>query len=191
MPNIDLEYLDSEPWEGDNENYLYFPIFFRDKSYKEIKQSRQYGLRDLLGDVGGVNGFLLGYSLVQVPNFIWAACMFLKSIKRRIISKALSLKKPFVNWVEDIKDVAVRSNICAVNCKEDDGTLDNEEGSTYNTNVIKVQRSSNLDPILQKLSGFANLALELEEKMKIQAREFENMKKELEDFKANFKCTNN
>ena len=191
MQHIDLEYLDSEPWEGDNENHLYFPIFFRDKSYKEIKQARQYELRDLLGDVGGVNGFLLGYSLVQVPNFIWAACMFLKSMKRRIVSKAFSLKKPFVNWVEDIKDVAVRSNICVVNCKEDDGKSNNEEGSTYNTNVIKVQSTSNMEPILQKLSGFANLALELEEKLKIQEREFENMKKELEGFKANFRCMNN
>ena len=122
MQNIDLEYLDSEPWDGDNENYLYFPIFFHDKLYKEIKQARAYEFRDLFGDIGGINGFLLGYSLVQVPTLISAACLLLKSLKRRIVLKTFLPKRKFVNWAEDIKDIAARSNICEVNYNEDDVT---------------------------------------------------------------------
>ena len=81
IQRIDVEYLDSEPWDEDTStaDSLYFPIFFRDITYKNVVQVRDYSHSDLGGDVGGYLGLLLGYALVQVPNLIWKLFAFLTS----------------------------------------------------------------------------------------------------------------
>ena len=81
IQRIDVEYIDSEPWDdGTNtDDSLYFPIFFRDITYKDVEQVREYSHNDLGGDVGGYVGLLLGYAIVQIPNLLWKFFTFLTS----------------------------------------------------------------------------------------------------------------
>ena len=74
------------------ENSVSFQIFFRDNSYKEVRQIRAYKSKDLFADVGGINGFYLGYALVQVPYFISTMCLMLQSMKQIISNTFLSKK---------------------------------------------------------------------------------------------------
>ena len=79
VQRIDVEYLDTEPWDSDSNNSLYFPIFFRDTTYKDISQVRAYTSSDLFGDIGGFVGLLLGYAIVQLPTLVRNFFSFLTS----------------------------------------------------------------------------------------------------------------
>ena len=45
-------------------------LYYRMDTFKEIKQMRSYTGMMLLGNVGGFFGILLGYAVVQVPDFL-------------------------------------------------------------------------------------------------------------------------
>ena len=64
-----LEYVDTKPWKGwANADELLFSIFFRDSSFKNIKEIREYDVQDLFGNIGGYIGLFLGYALVNMPD---------------------------------------------------------------------------------------------------------------------------
>ena len=82
IQGIDVEYLDSQKYDEGSENSLYIPMFFRDTLYKRVKQVRAYSLHDLTGDIGGYVGLLLGYAIVQIPNFLRNCISFIASKER-------------------------------------------------------------------------------------------------------------
>ena len=105
LQRIDVEYLDSEPWETDSNTSLYFPTFFRDVTYKNVKQVRAYSHSDMYGDIGGYVGLLLGYAIVQIPNLLWKLIAFLVSEEKSFgitMRKILGSKENNKGHIKDI-----------------------------------------------------------------------------------------
>ena len=59
-------------------------VYYRMDTYKEIKQMRAYTGMMLLGNVGGFFGILLGYAVVQVPDFLNIICKMVTHKLRNI-----------------------------------------------------------------------------------------------------------
>ena len=183
MAHINVEYLDSEAWNTEPKNSLYFSIFFRDNTYKVVKQVRAYEGKDLFGDIGGINGFWLGYALVQLPNFLSTIFLMLQSIKR-IISNAFSLRKASVNCMEDIKEKEKeKSSFSESILKNDDKSVDWNGKSSNNAKVIQIQGVNELEQILCQISLLNNKVEKLEREIMTQHCEFKNIKKELQGLK--------
>ena len=73
IKRIDIEYEDSQTFTDlVQEDELLFQIYFRDISFKQITEKRDYETTDLFGDIGGYIGLFLGYALVNVPGFFMA-----------------------------------------------------------------------------------------------------------------------
>ena len=180
MAHINVEYLDSEPWKTDPENSLYFSIFFRDNSYKEVKEVRAYEGKDLFGDVGGINGFWLGYALVQVPNFLSTIFQMLQSIKR-FISNAFSFSNESVRPLEIIKENGKgNSSFSESTLKKDKKFVDWIGKSSNDAKVIQIQGANELEQILFQMSLLNNKVEKLECEIMTQSSEFKYMKKQLE-----------
>ena len=180
ITNIGLEYLDTVPFDEDPENYLYFKFFFRDTTYKEITQIREYDFRDLFGDIGGCNGFLLGYALVQVPNFILEVCTMFKSLKQRYFTNVFISKKAFVIEVEDMKEGSNTSKSCKEMSRE----------YVLAAGPMKISKddakeSNGLEKLLLRTSLIETLNAKLHENMKLQESYLENMKNDLKELKKN------
>ena len=190
MAHINVEYLDSESWSTDPEDSLYFTIFFRENLYKEIKQVRAYEGKDLFGDIGGINGFWLGYALVQVPNFLSTIFLMLQSIKR-FISNTSSFRNASVNCLEVTKENGkVNSSCNEIILKKDKKSVEWNGKSSNNAKVIQIQGGNELERILCQISLLNNRVEKLDREIMTQSREimtqsseFKNMKKELEGLK--------
>ena len=180
MTHINVEYLDSEAWNTKPENSLYFSIFFRENSYKEVKQVRAYEGKDLFGDVGGINGFWLGYALVQLPNFLSTIFLMLQFIKR-FISNSFSLRKASVNCIEDIKEKEKGNPSFSESIlKNDDKSVYRNGKSSNDAKVIQTQGVNELEQILCQISLLNNKVGKLEREIMTQHCEFKNIKKELQ-----------
>ena len=62
-----------EDWNKEwNENSQLFEVLleFQDATYMEIQQVRDYGVQDVVGDVGGYLGLFLGFALLQIPELV-------------------------------------------------------------------------------------------------------------------------
>ena len=44
-------------------------MYFQDNTFLAIVQTREYCLQSLIGNAGGYVGLLLGYSILQLPDF--------------------------------------------------------------------------------------------------------------------------
>ena len=60
---------------------------FTDTTYMEIEQVRDYGIQDVVGDVGGYLGLFLGFALLQIPEVIFTIISWIKDILRLKHSK--------------------------------------------------------------------------------------------------------
>lgn len=182
MTHINLEYLDSEPWDEGSKDIILFPVYFRENSYREIRQIRAYTSRDLIGDIGGCNGFLLGYALAQVPNYIRTAFLILLSVKQFTL-KFFSSKRFLVNCVEDIKeDGGNQPESCEIKCKEYSTTMEYNQKSSNTTRVIQVLDSNNLKEIMHRLSLVENVVAKLGDEIKIQSDEVKHIKEMQEKY---------
>ena len=106
LENVGLEYLDSMPWE-ESEDSLLFQIFFRDSTFKNITEEREYDLKQLVGDIGGCVGFILGYALVRMPDIVWNILSFWRSRKQKL---ELFFRKNQVNATNNAFDINTRCN---------------------------------------------------------------------------------
>ena len=69
IKHITMDFAEADTKEIDkSEMNLY--LFFRDPMYKEIRQTRAYNIKMVIGDIGGYVGLLLGYALVNLPQII-------------------------------------------------------------------------------------------------------------------------
>ena len=51
-------------------DYIYVTLVFPGERYKEIHLTRQFDLQTLIGNAGGYVGIFVGYTLLQLPQFI-------------------------------------------------------------------------------------------------------------------------
>ena len=66
-------------------------FFYTEKTYEEIQYSRMMGFESWLSNVGGFSGIFLGYSMMQIPNFlVWIISLFHQ--KNIVKSKLDSIK---------------------------------------------------------------------------------------------------
>ena len=69
VTNLQIEYEDTVTWENQEDDEMFIQIYFRDTSFKQIKEKRDYEIQDMFGDMGGYVGLFLGYALVNIPGF--------------------------------------------------------------------------------------------------------------------------
>ena len=187
MAHINVEYLDSEAWNTEPKNSLYFSVFFRDNTFKEVKQVRAYEGKDLFGDIGGINGFWLGYAFVQVPNFLSTMFLMVQSIKR-FLSNAFTFRNASVNCLEDIKENAKRNfGFKESALKKEKKSVDSNGKFSNNAKVIQIQGANELEQILCQISLLSNKVEKLEGEIMKQSIELKHMKNELEGLKRNCK----
>ena len=64
---------EEQNWEGTNwyrPGYFMIGIYFFDQKFKEIVQIKEIDLNALIGYIGGYIGLMLGYSILQIPEYI-------------------------------------------------------------------------------------------------------------------------
>ena len=86
IENLHYDYLEKDSLaiqETVNDTFLTIMILYRQATFREIKQSQAYDVESLVGNMGGYMGLLLGYAILQLPNF----CSFLFSVMKRAIKK--------------------------------------------------------------------------------------------------------
>ena len=72
IKSLHIEYEDTESWENIEDDEMLIQIYFRDTSFKQIKEKRDYDIQDMFGDIGGYIGLFLGYALLHIPGFFLA-----------------------------------------------------------------------------------------------------------------------
>ena len=60
-PNLEL---------SKNDTVMMIMLQFLEPDFKEIKQVKAFGIESLIGNVGGYIGLFLGYSILQLPDFV-------------------------------------------------------------------------------------------------------------------------
>ena len=80
-----------------NESYFTFWVFYRQTTFREIKQIRAYDLDMLYGNIGGYMGLLLGYAILNLPTML----LFLYgSIKKSLLN--IKTTKPRAKQTEPV-----------------------------------------------------------------------------------------
>jgi hypothetical protein len=76
----ELEILVDYTSEWRNEIYGIYEVIieFQDGTFMEVQQVRDYGILDVVGDIGGYLGLFLGFALLQIPEltlkiYLWIA----------------------------------------------------------------------------------------------------------------------
>ena len=69
--------LSTDQTKNSNFSYVGFRIIYGSEYYLEIKNLRAINLEDLWSQVGGVIGIFLGYSILQIPNFVFGLIAFI------------------------------------------------------------------------------------------------------------------
>ena len=66
----DLKLLEPRLEIPQNATLMMILLQFLEPNFKEIKQVKAFGIESLVGNVGGYIGLFLGYSFLQLPNFL-------------------------------------------------------------------------------------------------------------------------
>ena len=86
ITNLDLEFEETEDYNS-SENETKIAWYYRSNSYKEIRQMRAYTGMQLVGNVGGFFGLLLGYAIVQIPGLLLTIYISMKQNLSKLIKK--------------------------------------------------------------------------------------------------------
>ena len=62
--------LQRQPYGYSGDSYMYVEFVYMDEHYQEIVNQRDFTLSGFWSSTGGFVGMFLGYSLIQVPDFI-------------------------------------------------------------------------------------------------------------------------
>ena len=99
---INAEFLDTKnSWNIMNDtDHLLFQVFFREQYFQKQTMKREYAAKTMFGDIGGVVGILLGYSLINMPGLIITFYSSFKSKAKKYLS-ALRLRWEWLNMVKE------------------------------------------------------------------------------------------
>ena len=85
IKSLQIEYEDTEAWDFVEDDEMFIQVYFRDTSFKQIKEKRDYDIQDMFGDIGGYVGLFLGYALVNIPEFFLTLSKVFKRTNKNII----------------------------------------------------------------------------------------------------------
>ena len=69
-----------EQWMGQINKVFGVAIEFTDGTYMEIEQVRDYGIHDVVGDIGGYLGLFLGFALLQIPEGLFTIASWVHNL---------------------------------------------------------------------------------------------------------------
>ena len=93
----------TEEWTSEIDDIFEVMFEFTDGTYMEIEQVRDYGLQDVVGDIGGYLGLFLGFALLQIPEMIFSIICWIDNLVR---DKNISVQpeKHFIPQVGNCSD---------------------------------------------------------------------------------------
>ena len=59
--------------------YFWFGLYIYDQKFKEIVQIKDIDINTLIGYIGGYIGLILGYSILQIPEYLVVFILKVKS----------------------------------------------------------------------------------------------------------------
>ena len=68
------------PCNSTENAYFTIRVYFGDTTYKDINQVRDINIESLVGLISGYIGFILGYSILQLPNLLLLTKEFIGNI---------------------------------------------------------------------------------------------------------------
>lgn len=101
---FDLRMVDSMYEKG----LYHIDIDYNLKSYKEIKNTRDFGLESLCSQIGGFIGICLGYSLLQVPEIITNSVTWLNNLFKK--QQGDKFERNFNNQQNDNNEMSICSS---------------------------------------------------------------------------------
>ena len=82
IPCTEIQKLEMDYEETDEKMHkdkTRIAVYFRDTTYKEIRQTRAYTAITLFGNIGGFIGVFLGYAIIQIPGFLESILSYIKN----------------------------------------------------------------------------------------------------------------
>ena len=73
----------TDEWTSEIDDIFEVMFEFTDGTYMEIEQVRDYGVQDVVGDIGGYLGLFLGFALLQIPEMIFTIISWIYSLVRQ------------------------------------------------------------------------------------------------------------
>lgn len=70
----------TDEWINKIDEMFEVMIEFQDDTYMEVRQLRDYGIQSVIGEIGGVAGLFLGFTLLQIPEIIFNLCLYTKNV---------------------------------------------------------------------------------------------------------------
>ena len=93
----------TEEWLNEVNNIFEVMLEFTDATYMEIEQVRDYGLQDVVGDIGGYLGLFLGFALLQIPEVLFTLICWIEDLihekQRKIEPKSSEIKHVSTNSI--------------------------------------------------------------------------------------------
>ena len=82
IPCTEIQKLEMDYEETDEKMHkdkTRIAVYFRDTTYKEIRQTKAYSAITLFGNVGGFIGVFLGYAIIQIPGLLETVLNYIKN----------------------------------------------------------------------------------------------------------------
>ena len=92
-----ISFFDDKFESGYSGNYFVVYIYYPDNTYKEIRMVKAFDIETLIGNGGGYLGLFLGYSVLQLPVFVFWAVKKIWKVQKRNIQKEQIIKSIKIN----------------------------------------------------------------------------------------------